>query len=349
MANVKIKELPSGNYNALVYDYTTADGKRKYKSITASSKSEVKRLIAVFLADREDRRNSGAYDQTLGEAMQAYIDERTNLLSPSTIAGYRKIMRNHFPALQKLSISDIDNETVMKCMNRDAVSLSAKTLRNAYGFLASVMRENGVTLNLKYPTKKRTIRRLPEPQEIYNVVKGTEIELPVLLAMWLSLRMSEILGIRYRDIKNGTLIINNVLLMVDNQAVQRDMTKTENSTRALKLPQHIIDLCGDGAPDDPLIKLTANAITKRFYRACDKAGIDHISFHDLRHINASVMLRLGINDAIAMERGGWSSPDVLKTVYQETFTADRTEADKKIDAYFNAIMQMQDEMQDDNS
>ena len=338
MANVKITQLPSGNYNAKVYDYTTEDGKRKYKSITASSKSEVKRQIAVFLADRESRRVESA-DKTLGDAMQEYIDARTNLLSPSTISGYRKILRTNYPALLKLSVSDIDSDTVMKCMNKDALTLSAKTLRNAYGFLSSVMKENGVSLNLKYPAKKRTIRRLPEPQDVYDVVKGTEIELPVLLAMWLSLRMSEILGIRYRDIKGGTLIVSNVLLMVDNEAVQRDITKTENSTRALKLPPHILELCGNGAPDDPVVNLTANAITKRFYRACDKAGMDHISFHDLRHVNASVMLRLGINDAIAMERGGWSSPDVLKNVYQETFAADRDIADAKIDEYFQNVIQ----------
>lgn len=337
MGNVKINQLPSGNYNAKVYDYTTPDGKRKYKSITASSKSEVKRQIAVFLAERESYKEQHD-DKTLGDAMREYIDARTNLLSPSTVSGYRKILRTNFPTLQQMSIADIDNDIVMKCMNKDALTLSAKTLRNAYGLLSSVMKENGVVLNLKYPAKKRTIRRLPEPHDVYSVVQGTEIELPVLLAMWLSLRMSEILGIRYHDIKNGTLIISRVLLMVDTEAVQRDMTKTENSTRVLKLPPHILDLCGSGEPNEPVVKLTANAITKRFYRACDKAGIDHISFHDLRHINASVMLRLGINDAIAMERGGWSSPDVLKSVYQETFAADRDIADAKIDEYFNNVI-----------
>ena len=338
MANVKIKQLPSGNYNALVYDYTTADGKRKYKSITASSKGEVKRLVAVFLSEREEKREEERNTTTLGAAMERYINERCNLLSPSTIAGYRKIVRNYFPDLQEMELEDINSKIVQKRMNDDAAELSNKTLRNNYGFLTAVARENGVVLTLKYPAKKRVIRRLPQPKEVYNIVHGTEIELPVLLAMWLSLRMSEILGIRYRDIENGMLIIRNVRLMVDTEAVDRDMTKTENSTRALKLPEYLLKLCGTGDLDEYVIKLTANAITKRFYRMCESAGMQHITFHDLRHVNASIMLRLGVSDAIAMERGGWSSPAVLKSVYQETFVGDREQADTVIDEYFTALV-----------
>lgn len=338
MANVKINQLPSGNYNAMVYDYTTADGKRKYKSITASSKSEVKRLIAVFLAQREEKSHESRSSVTLGAAMQIYIEKRCNLLSPSTIAGYQKITRNYFKDLQSMQLYDIDGETVQKCMNDDAAKLSHKSLRNNYGFLAAVMHENGIGLVLKYPPKKRTIRRLPQPQEVYNVVRGTEIELPVLLAMWLSLRMSEILGIRYKDIENGVLIIRNVKLAVDNDTVERDITKTENSTRALKLPEYLKKLCGTGEPEEYLIKKTAASITSRFYRLCSKADMQHITFHDLRHVNASVMLRLGVSDAIAMERGGWSSPAVLKSVYQETFSGDREQADAVIDEYFNSLV-----------
>jgi integrase len=60
----------------------------------------------------------------------------------------------------------------------------------------------------------------------------------------------------------------------------------------------------------------------------------HISFHDLRHINASVMAALGIPDLYAMQRGGWSNTATLKQVYQQTFDDERISADDKIDRYF---------------
>ncbi|MCR5706838.1 MAG: site-specific integrase, partial [Ruminococcus sp.] len=60
--------------------------------------------------------------------------------------------------------------------------------------------------------------------------------------------------------------------------------------------------------------------------------------HDLRHLNASIMLMLGVPDKYAMERGGWSTDNVLKSVYQQTFSSERRKIDKMIDGYFNGIV-----------
>ena len=70
----------------------------------------------------------------------------------------------------------------------------------------------------------------------------------------------------------------------------------------------------------------------------DKAGLD-ITFHDLRHLNASVMLALNVPEKYAMERGGWKTPNVMKNVYQHTFSAQRIQIDSQINDYFNAIIE----------
>ena len=64
-----------------------------------------------------------------------------------------------------------------------------------------------------------------------------------------------------------------------------------------------------------------------------------MSFHDLRHMDASIMVALGIPDKYAMERGGWSSPHVMKSVYQHTFSKEREAVDDKIDEYFNSLLE----------
>ena len=61
-------------------------------------------------------------------------------------------------------------------------------------------------------------------------------------------------------------------------------------------------------------------------------------FHDLRHLSMSVMLMLNIPDKYAMERGGWSTNSTLKLVYQHAFSDERKKVDKKIDEYFNSIL-----------
>ena len=63
-----------------------------------------------------------------------------------------------------------------------------------------------------------------------------------------------------------------------------------------------------------------------------------MTFHDLRHLSASVMLMLNIPDKYTMERGGWSTNSTLKSVYQHTFSDERKKVDKKIDEYLNSIL-----------
>ncbi len=61
-------------------------------------------------------------------------------------------------------------------------------------------------------------------------------------------------------------------------------------------------------------------------------------FHDLRHLNASVMVALGVPDLYAMERGGWKTKSTLNRVYQHTFSAERQAVDQKIDQYFESLL-----------
>jgi integrase len=81
------------------------------------------------------------------------------------------------------------------------------------------------------------------------------------------------------------------------------------------------------------VKLNRKQVYGRFKKLMKGAGYG-ITFHDLRHINASVMAALGIPDIYAMERGGWSNTTTLRTVYQQTFTDERQKVDAQIDGYF---------------
>jgi hypothetical protein len=42
-----------------------------------------------------------------------------------------------------------------------------------------------------------------------------------------------------------------------------------------------------------------------------------------------------VPDKYAMERGGWASTNVMKSVYQHTFTDKRRVYDNLVDEYFN--------------
>ena len=57
-------------------------------------------------------------------------------------------------------------------------------------------------------------------------------------------------------------------------------------------------------------------------------------------MNASVMLMLGVPDKYAMERGGWSTPNTLKAVYQHTFSEERKRVDDQINGFFDSLLRV---------
>ena len=129
--------------------------------------------------------------------------------------------------------------------------------------------------------------------------------------------------------------MQNTIITVEGQHIEKRQTKTVESTRQIKLPTRIIRLIA-ALPEDQIYitPLSGQALYKRFIKLLDAKGVQPMTFHELRHLNASVMLALGIPDKYAMERGGWSSPNIMKSVYQHTFSKEREKADELIDNYF---------------
>lgn len=331
---MKAKKLPSGNWRARAY--YTVNGEKKCRSFTAETKKEAEYMASMFLVKEKNRQRNGL---TVGEAIDEYIINKENILSPTTVHCYREIKRNNLSELCDIPIEKLDPETVQKHFNRLALKKSPKTLYNAHGLLASVVNVYAPEIRLKttLPKKQKKIKTFPEVDKIILAVKGTEVELPCLLAIWQGLRVSEIRGIRKSDIQDGILTINRVIVTVEGKDIVKEETKTVESRRQLKLPEYILNLI-EQADSEYITTLNRAMIYKRFCKILKDNSIEHIRFHDLRHLNASVMLALGVPDKYAMERGGWSSTSVMKSVYQHTFTAERQAIDEKIDNFFNEII-----------
>ncbi|MDY4081191.1 MAG: site-specific integrase [Candidatus Metalachnospira sp.] len=348
------KKLPSGQWRALVYSHNVkVNGKQKriYESFTAATKKEAEFMAAEFILKKENR--IIPQNMTLGEAIDAYIELSAPILSKTSIASYEKIKRNYFLDLMDIPIKKITSNIVQQSINReitrpskrynDGTKLSAKTINNAFGLIATVLKKYNpsLVLDVKLPKKENHIKELIPPEIIFDIVKGTDIELPVLLAMWLSFSMSEIRGLtKSKSISNGYISIKEVIVDVDNKPVIKKQAKAFYRIRSLKIPTYIQNLINNTNPnEDRLVTLSGHAIYMRFKRLLEKNNLPHMTFHDLRHVNASVMAQLRIPDKYAMERGGWKTDAVMKNIYQHTFSEQRELVDKRIDEYFESKMQ----------
>lgn len=339
------KKQPSGKWMARVYSHSE-NGKRVYKSFTASTKREAEHLASEYLMHRD--RMSSVRNWTLGEAIDAYIKLKESVLSPITIKGYRDIRKSSFQGIMDVPIdnltSEILNDAVRNEMerplNNKSGTPSAKTIKNAYGLISSTLARYlpDRVYRVDLPKTTRRIRTLPEPADIYSAIKGTRIELACLLSMWLSFTESEIRGLtKSRSIEGNYITIREVVVRVGTEDVRKRLAKTDARTRRHRMPPYIMELI-DQVEGDVIVPYTPGVLYYDLQRALRKAGIPQISFHDLRHINASVMAVLHIPDKYAQERGGWKTDNIMKTVYTETFSKERTKVDDAMDAYFTRVL-----------
>ena len=339
---MKAKKLPSGNYRVQVVAGHDENGKRIVKSFTASEEWEAIKLATDFACRREQN-----YDRnmTVAQAMEMYIESRRNVLEETTIRDYNQVLKYRFKTLMNVKVRDIKPIQIQQAINLEAEKVSPKTVKNAYGLLKSVLKMFNADINLnsiKLPKLRKKEKELPSFEEVFTIVKGTEIELPVLLAAWLSLRIGEVIGLQFRDVDTETrrISIRRTVIRTDEGLKVREGCKTEKSQRQLELPGYIFDMImaiEHNSDEDFIVPLTRKALYSRFTRLMKRNDIK-MTFHDLRHLNASIMLMLGVPDKYAMERGGWSTDSILKSVYQQTFSSERKKIDKMIDGYFNGII-----------
>lgn len=345
----KAKKLKSGNWRCLVYDYTDENGKRHYESFTAETKKEAEYLAAEFLLKKGEKKKKEKYeDITLTEAIDRYIASEDAILSPTTIAGYRKIQRNRFKGLMSLKISEIDNDILkhavneeMKIKGRNGKQLSPKTIKNSFGLITATLGWYAPDFKVKVPLPQTSekIIELIDAKTIMKLVQGSDIELPVLLAMWLSFSMSEIRGLtKSKSIRGDYIAVEEVVVDVENKAVRKDKPKTISRVRLHRIPPYIKKLIDD-VEGDVIVPMTRYNIYYRFTSMLERVGLPHMTFHQLRHLNASIMAALNIPDKYAQERGGWKTDRVMKKVYTHTFSEERQNVDNKIDSYFENIMQ----------
>lgn len=344
----KAKKLKSGNWRCLVYSHTDPEGKRHYESFTAPTKKEAEYMAAEFTMHKNRMKDSRNW--TLGEAVDKYIDLKRPVLSPTTISRYESVRSHAFQDIMDIPLRKLTSNMLQNAINTEinrkpadkrTESLSPKTVRNNYGLIASTLKrycpEQNFAVDL--PKKARRIRTLPLPEDVYKAVYGTDIELPVLLAMWLSFTMSEIRGLtKSKSIDGDYITIREVLVNVEGVDVRKDLAKEVTRNRRHRMPEYIKNLI-DQVDGDIIVPYTPSQLYKKLQKALRASDVPLISFHDLRHINASLMAMLQIPDKYAQERGGWKTDHIMKSVYTETFSEERKRVDNVIDDYFKSKLQ----------
>ncbi len=316
MKTPKAKKLPSGAWFCRV----RINGQDI--SITrATEKAAIAEAMALKAGIKEARKQDGA-GKTLTKAIDEYIESRQNILSPSTVRGYRAIQKGRFQDMMRRKLSTLTQAVCQQAVNREARLCSAKTLKNAWCFLSSVILDaTGTHIAVRLPQIVQKEKAYLTPDQILafvEAIKGTSIEIPALLALS-SLRRSEFINIRWTDVDMDRHVIRvNGAAVVDEHGklVRKKENKNSTSRRQVPMiPQLYEALQRTPQTGEYIVTLTSGAIYKHVNRVCEKLGFPCVGLHGLRHSFASLAYHLEIPEKVAMEIGGWSDDRTMLKIY----------------------------------
>ena len=333
----KAVKLPSGSW------YVNVMVKGKRLSITAPTKREAENEAAAIKSGAKAMSHAPL---SVTQALDRYIDSKSAVLSPATVAGYRRIQKNLFGPIADYVLSGLTQEQVQRWVNQLVKQgKKPKTVSNAHGLLSAVIGayRPEMVLRTTLPQKVKPEISIPTEAElsaIFEMAKGTKYELPIMLAVWMGLRASEIRGLRWEDINGEYITVKRAIVEGESGPVEKG-TKTFSGTRTLHLPPYLADLIQQqDHAQDHIVTLSGHAMYNGFGRICEKAGVPHFRFHDLRHMNASVMLAAGIPNKYAQERIGHATDNMLKTVYQHTIQEEQKKYSDEIDQRFEVLFHL---------
>lgn len=309
--------------------------------VTAPTTKECRDTAMLIKAEykagkREIQKNKA--NPTLRQAIDSYIDARSNTLSPSTIRGYKIISKNRFQDVMDKKIRDIKDWQGI--CNKEAKNMSAKSLKNSWYLIASALREAGENApNIKLPQVVAEEHPYLAPEQIepfIKAVKGEKCEIPALFGLS-SLRCSEMCALTWDNIdlkKQCIYVSGSAVYDKDNKLVQKKTNKNDSSRRyvPIMIPELTAALTAIKNKNGLVISQRPNTIFRQVNAVCEKNGFPLIGVHGLRHSFASLAYHLGMPKKIAMQIGGWSDYDTMRKIYTHL-------SQKDVDKYADEMKQ----------
>jgi integrase len=287
----------------------------------------------------------GKASKKFPDLVQAWKDTRYAALAPRSSARYDQVLRKHLlPEFGAMRVSDVDREAVRRYFGKlahrvAAGEISGGTVHKIHTTLSSIMSE-AVELGLTPANPCARVRGLPSSKsqrqpaflsrdEIERLVAAIypQYQLMVRCAAYTGLRQSELLALRRRHVNvlHGRVRVEEAIKEWRDGAPTFGETKSgrgrtvglEPSLRAA-LTDHLASLPGG---DDALVfrnteggPVHAESFMRNFFRPAVKKLLPgrHVTFHDLRHTCASLLIASGAN---ALEVKEWMGHASIATTY----------------------------------
>ena len=320
--------------------YYDSDGKRRGKTFSAPTRKEARIKASEWELHHKLKEKPSV---CVLEALNAHIDNKAPVLSPSTVRSYRNIVKTCIESepIGAIPISDLTQTDIQAWINSFVGKQSPKTIIDHYAlFKAAVIavdRSFDFSL-ITLPQKEKHAGFTPSDAQIKKLIEYTknqerpDLYRAVMLCSFGLLRRSEVCAITSDDIHGNCIDINKAMVKDDVGAWVIKQTKTIESTRTIEYPAFVIaELKGI---EGRLIPVNPDALSRRFERALRFAGLPHFGMHAMRRYGASILHALNVPDLYIRQRGGWSTDAVMKQIYINEIDEEKRKQTDKINAHF---------------
>ncbi len=334
-------------------------GKRVKQYRTYTTLTAARAGLKEFIALQSQQKLLPRHEQTLEQWLEYWMEHivRPNRAETTTYA-YEKIIENHIgPHLGHLALSKVTPQKVQEyylSMSRDE-GLSANTVRRHHDLLSAALRCAVRQDKLRTSPMDRVEpprSRMKEAsfydrnglRQLYLLVEGHWLELPVKVAAGMGLRREEICGLKWDcvNFERRVLHIRAARTAYGANVVQKE-TKNRSSVRSLFIPDELYELLlreqsrqktqqairsGDYAASGHVVldrdgqPYSPNALSLAFSRFIKKNDLPPLTFHGLRHSFATVASSQGAPLFDIGKALGHSTPATTGRIY--THLVDRT-------------------------
>lgn len=366
-----IRKRSDGRWEAM---YTLPDGKRK--SVYGKTRAEVnQKLIETQRTIQQGLPPTLNARMRTVDYLDDWLARAAPTFEPSTHLRYRQLLVHAVRQigrvpLAKLTGSHLDHlyAYLQQPTDEGGAGLSSSTAHRVHSVLHTAFNDaviQGVmarnVADLAHAPRDRDFEpqlwTIKEARAFMDAARTHRLGNLFLVAALTGMRLGELLGLRWSDIDMEARAIHVRMTLGRDMELKR--TKTKSSQRPIDLPELAVAALrahraqqaeerlalGSAWPVGSDLVFTSIVGTpldgvntlKTFRRFLKRHGLSRVRLHDLRHLQASLLLAAGVNPKVIQERLGHARINVTMDTYAHLMPTLQREAADVLDALLGGV------------
>lgn len=335
------------------YTVHTADG-TKQRAVYGKTRADVSQKLTKAMADRDGGLVYDAGSLTVGEYLDRWLrDAVKGAVRDSTFSRDKYLVTNHAkPVVGRVKLKNL-TALHLQGLYRDRLDsgLAGSTVQKLHHVLHKALKQavrwnlvpRNVADDAKAPTptpkEMRPLSAL-EARRLLETALGDRLEAFYVLAIHTGMRRGELLGLKWDDVDldTSTVRVRRTLTRVDSgRKLALGEPKTKKSRRTVRLTPGAVEALKRHRAGQAQEKLKAGGLygdqglvfagigggfinpsnlrNRSFASLLARAGLPHITFHDLRHTCASLLFQRNVHPKFVQELLGHANISITLDTY----------------------------------